>query len=116
MAGAVQAELRALDADVELENLDTLEGTYAFDRDFMDARSKLRKDRASCAESASNSTVCRRHFRSVNVTMQGLRHSGRGRHDEPAKGRTGSSAQKRWSRAREKPLPTDARPTEQVQL
>jgi ABC-type antimicrobial peptide transport system permease subunit len=37
LAGVVQAELRALDADVGLDYFDTLRGTFAFDRDFMDA-------------------------------------------------------------------------------
>jgi predicted permease len=37
VAAAVRAELQGLDADVTLEHFDTLQGTFGFDRDFMDA-------------------------------------------------------------------------------
>lgn len=37
VATAVRTELRALDPDVGIEYFDTLQGTFAFDRDFMDA-------------------------------------------------------------------------------
>jgi hypothetical protein len=37
IAATVRAELEGLDEDVRLEWFDTLEGTFAFDRDYMDA-------------------------------------------------------------------------------
>lgn len=37
LAGAVRSDLQALDANVSIERLDTLQRTFAFDRDYMDA-------------------------------------------------------------------------------